>query len=284
MSGVTSARAGTVESREGRTGSAGSPTACPTCAGTRLSSFVGAYVDPRAPQTTGTLYYACGGCGTRFQELPPDEDGSIYANVQLPREQAAAEAAGDSGDADELLRADVDALAHLERLAPGRRLLDVGSGDGSLLIAAVARGFSPTGVDISPELAALAGERSGAPVYAGALQDLQLPAASFDIVNLDMVLMYVPEPGALLREVARLLAPGGSAGCASSSATASACASRGRGGGTTTTPPCASTPIAPSGSSRGRPGSRSCAGSPGRRSRTRSGAPSSRGAAPAGCR
>ena len=104
---------------------------------------------------------------------------------------------------------DADALRLLRQFAPGRRLLDVGSGDGRFLQSAVREGFTAAGTDISPQLAETARHRSGCPVHVGALPDLQLPSASFDVVNLDLVLMYVPDPVPLLCEVTRLLVPGG---------------------------------------------------------------------------
>lgn len=104
---------------------------------------------------------------------------------------------------------DADALRLIRRLAPGLRLLDVGSGDGRFLQSAAAAGFRSVGTDISPELAEVARQRSGCEVHVGALEDLRLPGSSFDAVNLDLVLMYVPNPVALLQEVARILAAGG---------------------------------------------------------------------------
>jgi len=166
---------------------------CPVCGSTPGGSFTAAH---------GTLFHSCRTCGLRYQEAAADEDGSIYANVEVAREE-------ESGAAGPCLVLDADALRCLRELAPGSRLLDVGSGDGRFLASATAAGFDAEGVDISPVLAEVARARSGCRVHAGALADLVLPAASFDAVNLDLVLMYVPDPGAMLREVTRLLRPGG---------------------------------------------------------------------------
>jgi SAM-dependent methyltransferase len=144
----------------------------------------------------------CRSCGLRYQEIRPGEDGSIYADEELAQEAATGRAAA-------LLYLDGDALRTLRKLTPGRRLLDVGSGDGRFLRAAIENGFSGVGVDISPKLAELARARSGAEIRVGELSEIGLPACSFDAVNLDLVLMYVPDPLRLMSEVARLLAPGG---------------------------------------------------------------------------
>lgn len=166
---------------------------CPVCGSSPGHSFRAGH---------GTLFHTCRTCGLRFQEAAPDEDGSIYADLEVAREEQC-------GAAGPCLVLDADALRCLRDLAPGLRLLDVGSGDGRFLQSARDAGFDPEGVDISPALADVARGRSGCRVHVGALADLALPAASFDAVNLDLVLMYVPDTGAMLREVSRLLRPGG---------------------------------------------------------------------------
>lgn len=178
---------------------------CPVCAGTSVA------FKTAAPQTA---FFRCSGCALRFQQVAGEEDGSIYADVELPREREVRDV-GSAQDAERTAsaayyrRLDRDVLESLARAAPGRRLLDVGSGMGRFLGSAAELGFSCTGVDISPRLAEIARAHSGAPVHVGWVPDLKLPAGSFDIVNLDFVLAYVPEPATLLREIARLLAPGG---------------------------------------------------------------------------
>jgi SAM-dependent methyltransferase len=85
----------------------------------------------------------------------------------------------------------------------------VGSGDGWFLAAARNAGFDCTGIDVSERLAEVARRTSGATVLVGELAGLDLPPGSFDLVNLDAVLMYVADPRSLMHQVARLLRPGG---------------------------------------------------------------------------
>lgn len=173
--------------------------ACPVCNSPAATSFVacGRHLGGREPR-----FHCCAHCGLRFQETHPDEDGSIYVKVEVAQEEQ-----GRGGGPSLVL--DADALRLISRFAPGLRLLDVGSGDGRFLQSAAATGFTAVGTDISPELAEIARQRSGCEVHVGALEDLRLPGSSFDAVNLDLVLMYVPNPVALLQEVARILAIGG---------------------------------------------------------------------------
>lgn len=89
------------------------------------------------------------------------------------------------------------------------RLLDVGSGSGSFLKLAASRGWQAAGVELSPELAARAAERSGSPVACGDFPALDLPAGAFDAVTLWDVLEHTTDPGAFLDRAREMLAPGG---------------------------------------------------------------------------
>ncbi|MCE3244945.1 MAG: hypothetical protein K0S72_1068 [Arthrobacter sp.] len=182
---------------------------CPVCRALSSHSFLSrAATAARDPARGAVRFFRCGGCGLRFQDLDATEDGSIYAEVEFPREGAGAKKPPQRVTAAWALF-DAAILGRFETLTPGRRLLDIGSGDGRFLAAAARRGFDATGVDVSPIMAAMAQAAAGVPVLSGSLPDLALPAQSFDVVNLDLVLMYVPEPVPLLQEVTRLLAPGG---------------------------------------------------------------------------
>ncbi len=100
-------------------------------------------------------------------------------------------------------------LRHLERYVQPGRLLDVGSGPGFLLVAAEARGWKATGLDLN-EWAVEYGQRElGVDVRAGDLADASFDAESFDAVTLMDVLEHLPDPDALVARVSRLVRPGG---------------------------------------------------------------------------
>ena len=103
-------------------------------------------------------------------------------------------------------RAILDALA----LGTGDRLLDVGCGGGLLLRDALATGAAATGLDHSEEMVALARERApGATVVAGTADALPFPDGGFTAVSMSVVLLFLSDPDAVLRECRRVLAPGG---------------------------------------------------------------------------
>ena len=94
-----------------------------------------------------------------------------------------------------------------ERVRPeaGARLLDVGCGTGDFLALARARGWQPTGIDLSARAAALARERG-----LDARTDWEgLSAGDFDAVTLWNVVEFLERPIETLRDVHRVLAPGG---------------------------------------------------------------------------
>ena len=102
-------------------------------------------------------------------------------------------------------------------LRPGQRLLDVGCGPGTITLDLAAR-VAPgpvLGIDAAPdviakasELAASTGSRTTtfavADVYA-----LDQPDGAFDVVHAHQVLQHLTDPVAALREMRRVLAPGG---------------------------------------------------------------------------
>lgn len=112
------------------------------------------------------------------------------------------------------------ARAAVERaLGPlaGRRLLELGAGDGATTTRLAGRGARVVAVELSRGgLLALAGRAAGAgqaariaPLCADA-QRLPLAAGSVDLVYGENFLMYV-DPAAIGREAARVLRPGGRA-------------------------------------------------------------------------
>ena len=100
------------------------------------------------------------------------------------------------------------AAQHLEG---ARRVLDVGCGEGQLARLAVRVGADVVvGVDPTVAQVAQATSRGGGPAYARAVAaGLPVRAAAFDAVVACLVFEHIREVDAAIREVARVLAPGG---------------------------------------------------------------------------
>lgn len=110
------------------------------------------------------------------------------------------------------------ALLAAASLAPGERVLDVACGTGLVSFAA-ARAVGPDGwvlgVDLSGEMVDAAARRaferqcSNVGFARMDAEALELPDAGFDVVFCALGLMYVPDPEQALREMRRVLRPGG---------------------------------------------------------------------------
>jgi len=95
--------------------------------------------------------------------------------------------------------------------ADGGRVLDVATGTGLVAERLLARGFEVTGLDQSPEMLARARARLGsrAELVEGTADALPFPDGSFDHLSFTYLLRYVDDPGATLRELARVVRRGG---------------------------------------------------------------------------
>ena len=117
-----------------------------------------------------------------------------------------------------MLTVDYDKLG----VRPGDRLLDLGCGFGRHAFEAARRGASVVALDAGPEEVAQVRGTLGAMVEAGELAAdhpasavqgdalaLPFPDASFDRVIASEVLEHIPDDVAAMRELARVLRPGG---------------------------------------------------------------------------
>jgi ubiquinone biosynthesis O-methyltransferase len=96
----------------------------------------------------------------------------------------------------------------------GRRVVDVGCGDGALACVMASRGADVTGIDPDPAmLAAARSHAAAAGVRAefleGRVEQLPFPDASVEVIVSVTVLCFVPDAAGAVREMARVLRPGG---------------------------------------------------------------------------
>lgn len=96
----------------------------------------------------------------------------------------------------------------------GKRVLDVGTGDGTYALAAAARGASVVGVDLSQAMLETARRRAkegGVEVEWQLADATALPFGedTFDVVLAVTVLCFVPDAARAVNEMARVLRPGG---------------------------------------------------------------------------
>jgi ubiquinone/menaquinone biosynthesis C-methylase UbiE len=98
----------------------------------------------------------------------------------------------------------------LPRDGAGLRLLDVGCGTGHHLVRLRGRGFEVAGIDGSEEMLEHARAiNPGTTIHHADVEALPFPDASLDVVICIEVLRYLPDPTRCLREMARVLKPGG---------------------------------------------------------------------------
>src|SRR5436189_5256515 len=97
-------------------------------------------------------------------------------------------------------------------VGPRDTVLDVATGTGAVARELVARtGCTVVGLDQSPEMLAEAQRRLPASVtlVEGRAEQLPFPDAAFDALTFTYLLRYVDDPAATLRELARVVRPGG---------------------------------------------------------------------------
>jgi len=166
--------------------------ACPMCGSFRRLRFV---------EKDGGRYMRCRSCATIYSDPRPNDDVLLsrlndFAPPPLDGDGRAGAVAAEQWK--------LDLLAGLP--LPGPRLLDVGAGTGAFVAAAAAAGYEAEGQDLAPAVAAAARRDFDVHVHGVPVRELE---GVYDLVTVWDTLEHVTDPPGLLRDVARLLVPGG---------------------------------------------------------------------------
>ena len=131
-----------------------------------------------------------------FEGLPRryDRTGAVMSFGQDPRWRAA--------------------MVSAVRPQPGQRILDVATGTGMVASALAQQGAVVTALDQSEAMleVARAHSRPGITFVHGEAEHLPFDDAAFDALTFTYLLRYVDDPAATLRELARVVKPGGRIG------------------------------------------------------------------------
>ncbi|MCC7261237.1 MAG: class I SAM-dependent methyltransferase [Candidatus Latescibacteria bacterium] len=144
----------------------------------------------------------CAGCGL------------IYVNPRQPRQEIESfyeeeyYALGQKIDYDARVGFFAGVAARIEALVPPGRLLDIGCGYGQFLLACRQRGWQVAGVELGGP-ACVRARAQGLEVFHGTLTQAGYAENSFDVVTLWNVLDHLVDPLGEVRQVLRVLRPGG---------------------------------------------------------------------------
>jgi SAM-dependent methyltransferase len=176
--------------------------ACPVCACSELAVLFA---------KGGYPLGECRNCRLRF--LNPQPDDSTLRIIYSPDYFLGATVPQVEARVSQMKRANASLYLDLiSKYANGTlgQILEIGCGRGEFLLEAQARGFTVSGIEISPTAAAIANQRLGTEqVVAGTLENVHFPEAYFDAVAFADVIEHIREPMDFLRRVFSLLKPGG---------------------------------------------------------------------------
>ena len=164
-----------------------------------VCNVCGADVDTVLISKDGYEILQCRDCRLAFTYPQPESLASQYDNSYFDLYRRRREFR---------LRRSRDRLKRIELIRHPGRLLDIGCSLGYFVESANKRGWSASGVEISP-FAAEEARQMGLDVHTGILEQCDFSDSSFDCVTMWDVLEHVTDPVTHMAEVRRILKPGG---------------------------------------------------------------------------
>jgi SAM-dependent methyltransferase len=169
-------------------------TQCDICGSTDISLYVVDY--------KGIQIYRCGDCGIQFMN-PQYSDAHLkkyYSHFTFEEPQWE----------EPLLYCHKYYLSLVERFATDRgKILDIGTGKGSLLVAAKQRGWEALGYDVDCESEDLISKKIGIKILCGDFFKIEWKQESFDAVYMHQVIEHLKTPLPYFDTVRMILKKGG---------------------------------------------------------------------------
>ncbi len=163
----------------------------------------------------GAEYVRCTRCGLVYENprLSDEELREFYSRKSYFIDDGGGQSP--AGYTDYFSQCSPELLAEyfsiLRRAAPASgavRFLDVGCGPGGLVQEAGRYGWQAAGLEIS-RWAVEIGRKNGLEIHEGTLEEAAFPGEAFDVIAMFDVLEHLPHPRGYLREILRILRPGG---------------------------------------------------------------------------
>lgn len=135
--------------------------------------------------------------------------------TELKQKRRAIWASGDYDQIAQGILAVADHVVRVGRIRAGERVLDIACGTGNTTLMARARGAVVTGLDLTPELLAVARKCGAEQGYdditwkEGDAENLPFPDGGFDVAVSSCGLMFAPDQQKVANEVARVTKRGG---------------------------------------------------------------------------
>jgi SAM-dependent methyltransferase len=179
---------------------------CPICE-IPPSKYLGRRGGPAHRQRLGVEceVWRCGECGLIFPNPMPIPIGGLEQHYAVdPQEYFIAH------DLEQKKSNAAKMLDKAESLVKGKgSLLDIGCGRGELLRVAKDKGWDAKGLELSSTFADYAQNHSQAEIYRKPVEECGFKKESFHVVILAAVLEHLYNPDEVVKEIARILKPGG---------------------------------------------------------------------------